>query len=152
MLLVVAPFSLFSQVFALFSLLVLLIDDFTETFATGANSSYANKSLFGPRLQTHSRSWKDYKKPSYLHRHKSHLPVTSLKCKLFIRLDLHQRPLTYSAFPFLLKIPSCNKQPSLPVALPLQVDAPFLYRYKSFSSILSSHLCLSWKVPLPLWH
>jgi len=36
------------QVFALFSLFVLLIDDLTETFATGANSSYADTSLFGP--------------------------------------------------------------------------------------------------------
>jgi len=47
------------QVFVLFSLLVLLIDDLTETFATRVNSSYADTSLFGPLLQTHSRSWKD---------------------------------------------------------------------------------------------
>jgi len=41
-------------VFNLYSLFLLLIDDLTETFATGANYSYADTSLFGPLLQIHS--------------------------------------------------------------------------------------------------
>jgi len=82
--------------------------------------------------------------------------VTSLKCKMLIRLDIHQRPSTnLFSTPFLLKILSYSFRPnqsSLISALPLQVVpstwdtplycfyllrplqriAPFLYRCKTF--------------------
>jgi len=103
----------------MFSLFILFMDDLTETFATEAKNSslYAgNLVILGPLLQTHTRLWKDYKKPNTerswkayknLQRHRvntRYLLVTSLKCKSFFRLDLHQalydpQPI-YSALPF----------------------------------------------------
>jgi len=155
------------QVFALFSPFVLLIDDLTETFATGANSSYADTPLFGPFLQTHSRSWKDYnKKPSYLHRYRvKHSVFTSNLFEMQIVHQIEHPSTTPNLFstPFLLKIPSCNfrpNQPSLTSALSLQVVpssydtplycfylpkpfqglAPFMYRYISFIHPEFSHV------------
>jgi len=121
----IASFLIFSK-FLLFQPFVLLIDDLMNTFTTRGNSSYADSSLFGPLLQTHSRSWKDCKKPSYFHRYRvKHSVFTS---NLFEMQIVHQvgSPLTTPnlfRIPFLLKISSCNFRPnqsSFTSALPLQ--------------------------------
>jgi len=107
------------QLFFLFSLFVLFIDDLTETFATGTNSSYTDTSLFGPLLQIHSRSWKNYKKPSYLHRHRIKHSVFTRN--LFEIQTVHQvghpsttRNLFSTSFP--IKFLSCNFRPNQSLA------------------------------------
>jgi len=99
------------QGFVPFTLFVLLIDDLTETFATRVNSTNVDTSLFGLLLQTHSKSWKDYNKPSYLHRHKvKHSVFISNLFEMQFILQVGPPSMTLNLFstPFLLKIRSCN--------------------------------------------
>jgi len=157
-----------------FCLFILLMDDLTETFATAAKnssmytgnlSSMYTGNLIKSFFQTHTRSWKDYKKPLCLHRHRvKHSVFTSNLFEMQIVLQvgpsssLTRLPTNLVSTPFfqlsLLKIPSCNFGPNQPSPFAL---IPYL-RHK----ILSSALLLlpsealpenrSFSVPIQIFH